>query len=88
MDIIYNGDINADLIGIKDQLGSAVGSEQLKAAREEMMKCLKAADNDPRPIYADVIEGFYMFKTIYHAESIGAVQDYVSKKRAEQRKGT
>lgn len=86
MDIIYKNDVNADLSGITDQLGSPVGSAQLKAAHDEMMKCLKAADNDTRAVYADVIEGFYMFKTIYRAERLNAVQDYILEKRAAARK--
>jgi hypothetical protein len=85
MDIIYKGDDRADISGIKDQLGSVVSGEQIKAAHDEMIKCINAADNDSRSAYADVLEGFYMYKTIYRAESISAVQEYIAEKRAALR---
>ncbi len=86
MEMIYKADETADLSSIKDQFGSAIGSEQLKAAHDEMMNCIKAADNDTRALYADVIEGFYMYKTIYRAESISAVQEYIMEKSEESRR--
>lgn len=85
MDIIYKADESTEASGIKDQLGSVIGGEQLKNAHEDMMKCISAAENDSRAEYADVIDGFYMYKTIYRAERINAVQEYIIEKRTEFR---
>ena len=47
-----------------------------------MTKCIAASENDPRASYADVIDGFYMYKTVYRAESVSALQKFVQAKRA------
>jgi 3-oxoacid CoA-transferase subunit A len=85
LNAIYNADEKADLSDVKDQLGSVVGKQQLKAAHDDMLKCINAADDDSRKDYADVIPGVYMYRTVYRAESVSALQSYIEEKRMQKR---
>ena len=82
LDAIYTSDENADFSDVRDQFGSLIGKEQLEAAHDDMTKCIAASENDPRASYADVIDGFYMYKTVYRAESVSALQEFIQAKRA------
>ena len=85
LEAIYKSDENTDLTDVKDQFGAVIGKDQFKAAHDDMMKCIGASDIDSPPEYADVIPGFYMYKTVYRAESISDLQSFIEKNGWEPR---
>ena len=65
-----------------DQFGSLMTRDQISSAHDEMMRCINASTGVSRPEYDDVVPGLYMYSTVYRAESLDALQDYISEKRA------